>query len=132
MSDAGVLITASDKGLVVFGPGGKVLWSRDDLDDLAPFNVTPIAGSPYLVVSEHEGKIPPKARLQIIEQETGQVAFLLTVEEKKKLLVGIDLTNGQEVGEIPMSEKEPSFMVDSEARRVYYFQDDKHVKAYDF
>jgi len=47
-------------------------------------------------------------------------------------LRGIDLNTGEEIGEIPMKEKEPRFMVDNWINRVYYFQNQKEVVAYDF
>jgi hypothetical protein len=75
LTDVGVLITASDDGLTVFGPKGKQLWSLDDLDDLAPFNVSPIDGSPYVLINEHVSKIPQRARLRILELDSGKSIF---------------------------------------------------------
>lgn len=60
------------------------------------------------------------------------VAFFLTKEEGGMLLIGIDLANGQEVGRIPLSEKEPQFMVDAIGSRVYHFKDKTELLAYDF
>jgi len=60
------------------------------------------------------------------------VAFFLTKEEEGMLLVGIDLSTGDEVGRIPMAEKEPKFMVDAIGSRVYHFKDGKELLAYDF
>ncbi|MGR3344141.1 MAG: outer membrane protein assembly factor BamB family protein [Paracoccaceae bacterium] len=59
-------------------------------------------------------------------------AFFLTKEEEGMLLVGIDLSSGEEVGRIPMAEKEPQFMVDAIGSRVYYFKDKTELVAYDF
>ncbi len=44
----------------------------------------------------------------------------------------VDLATGDEVGRIPMAEKEPQFMVDDIGNRVYYFKDKTEVIAYDF
>ena len=60
------------------------------------------------------------------------VAFFLTKEEEGMLLIGIDLSNGEEVGRIPMAEKEPQFMVDAIGSRVYHFKDKSQILAYDF
>ena len=48
------------------------------------------------------------------------------------VLLGIDMTNGSDIGRIPMTEKEPQFMVDAIGSRVYYFKDKKELLAYDF
>ena len=60
------------------------------------------------------------------------LSFFLTTEEEGLALVGIDLTNGEEVGRIPMDEKEPQFMVDAIANRVYHFWGGLQIRAYDF
>ena len=60
------------------------------------------------------------------------ISFFLTREEEGLALVGIDLTNGEEVGRIPMDEKEPQFMVDAIANRVYHFWNRIQIRAYDF
>lgn len=60
------------------------------------------------------------------------IAFFLTKEEEGMLLIGIDLSSGEEVGRIPMAEKEPQFMVDAIGSRVYYFKDKTELVAYDF
>ena len=61
-----------------------------------------------------------------------EVAFFLTTEEEGRMLVAIDLNTGEEIGEIPMQEKEPRFMVDNWINRVYHFKDQEQVIAYDF
>ena len=60
------------------------------------------------------------------------ISFFLTREEEGLALVGIDLTNGEEIGRIPMDEKEPQFMVDAIANRVYHFWNGVQIRAYDF
>jgi outer membrane protein assembly factor BamB len=60
------------------------------------------------------------------------IAFFLTKEEEGMVLLGIDLNGGAEVGRIPMTEKEPQFMVDAVGSRVYYFKDKTELIAYDF
>lgn len=51
------------------------------------------------------------------------IAFFLTKEDEGIVLLGIDLATGNEVGCIPMAEKEPQFLVDDIGNRVYYFKD---------
>ncbi len=46
--------------------------------------------------------------------------------------MGIDLATGNEVGRIPMAEKEPQFLVDDIGTRAYYFKDKTELLAYDF
>ncbi|RKX32235.1 MAG: hypothetical protein DRP71_12315 [Verrucomicrobia bacterium] len=75
LASNGVLIVGYKNGLGVFSPEGEALWNRDDLRELAPFNVKPIPETPYLLINEHKGKIPPKARLQIVDFMTGETTF---------------------------------------------------------
>ncbi len=65
-------------------------------------------------------------------EKSSSVAFFLTKEEEGMVLLGIDLDSGEEVGRVPMDEKEPQFMVDAIGSRVYYFKDKKELLAYDF
>ena len=65
-------------------------------------------------------------------EKARNVAFFMTKEDKKMMLVGIDLNNGEEVGRVPMAEKAPMFKVDALANRIYYFKDKKQIMAYDF
>jgi len=60
------------------------------------------------------------------------VGFFLTKEEDERFLVGLDMRSGERVGAIPMKEKEPNFMVDALAGRVYYFAENSRIAAYDF
>ncbi|MEZ5278562.1 MAG: PQQ-binding-like beta-propeller repeat protein [Opitutaceae bacterium] len=71
----GSLVVGYSNGLGVFSPSGDNLWNRDDLRDLAPFNVNPVPETPYLLINEHKSKIPPKARLQIIDYTSGETFF---------------------------------------------------------
>ena len=65
-------------------------------------------------------------------EKAREVAFFLTKEEDELVLMGIDLSDGTEVGRIPMAEKEPQFMVDAIGSRVYYFRNKTEMVAYDF
>jgi hypothetical protein len=65
-------------------------------------------------------------------QAERNVSFFLTREEEGLALVGINLRSGEEVGRIPMEEKEPQFMVDAIGSRVYYFRNKNELLAYDF
>ncbi len=65
-------------------------------------------------------------------ESDANVGFFLTKEDDARFLVGLNMQTGDRVGAIPMKEKEPQFMVDALARRVYYFEDQKRIAAYDF
>jgi len=65
-------------------------------------------------------------------ESDASVGFFLTVEDDDRFLVGLDMQSGERVGAIPMKEKEPNFMVDAIAGRVYYFADNARIAAYDF
>ena len=69
----GTLLVSTDKSLLNINPtDGNIIWQRDDLTELSPFNVSAIAGMPLLMVNKHEGVAPPKTRLQLISIETGK------------------------------------------------------------
>ena len=65
-------------------------------------------------------------------EKARSVAFFLTKEDEGMVLLGINLGDGNEVGRIPMDEKEPQFMVDDIGNRVYYFRNKTELLAYDF
>jgi len=65
-------------------------------------------------------------------ESDSNVGFFLTKEDDDRFLVGLDMRTGERVGAIPMKEKEPNFMVDAIAGRVYYFADNSRIAAYDF
>jgi len=65
-------------------------------------------------------------------ESDANVGFFLTKEDDDRFLVGLDLRSGERVGAIPMKEKEPNFMVDAVAGRVYYFAENARIAAYDF
>ncbi len=76
LTDIGTLLVGGKGYLThVDTESGEPLWSRTDLGHLAPFNVRPVAGSPYLVISEQVGKIPPKSRLQMLDVMTGETLW---------------------------------------------------------
>ena len=48
---------------------------RDDLSKLAQFNVHDVSGTPFLVISERLGNLPPKSRLQVLNLSTGETIW---------------------------------------------------------
>jgi len=72
------------------------------------------------------------ARYAAAEKARNLAFFLTKEEEDGMVLMGIDLSSGSEIGRIPMTEKEPQFMVDALGSRVYYFRNKKELLAYDF
>ena len=75
---------------------GEVLWQRDDLGHLAPFNVRVIAETPYVVISEQVSKIPPKAQMQVLDFVTGETLWN-TGPQIGSNLAGYPLPGGEEV-----------------------------------
>ncbi len=70
-------------------------------------------------------------------QQAGFLAFYLTKDNDedaatKLQLIGVDLSSGEPVGEVPIEEKEPVFAVDQVGRRVYYFYKGSEVRAFSF
>ncbi len=73
---AGTLLVATKNDLSHFdSASGELLWKRDDLNKLAQFNVSDIAGTPFLMISERVGNIPPKSRLQMLNLSTGETLW---------------------------------------------------------
>lgn len=73
---AGTLLAATKSSLSHFdSASGDLLWKRDDLNKLAQFNVSDIAGTPFLIISERVGNIPPKSRLQVLNLSTGETLW---------------------------------------------------------
>jgi outer membrane protein assembly factor BamB len=73
VTEMGTLLVSTEKSLLNIKPeDGSILWQREDMAELAPFNVNPIVGTPLIIVNEFEGTIPPKARLQVIDMITGK------------------------------------------------------------
>ena len=72
---AGTLLAASENRLAHFDPAGELLWVRDDLAKLAQFNVRDVPGTPYLIITERLGNIPPKSRLQVLNITTGETLW---------------------------------------------------------
>ena len=73
---AGTLLVASDNQLAHYDSAtGEQLWLRDDLNKLAQFNVRDVSGTPFLVVNEQLGNIPPKNRLQVLNISSGETIW---------------------------------------------------------
>lgn len=65
-------------------------------------------------------------------ERSEQLAFFLTMQDKARQLIGINLSTGEEVGSVPMAEKAPQFMVDAQGRRVYHFEGSGRLNAFAF
>ena len=73
---AGTLLVASQNSLAHYASdSGEQLWLRDDMHRLAQFNVRDIAGSPFLIVSEHVSNTPVKSRLQVLNLMSGETIW---------------------------------------------------------
>ena len=71
----GSLMVGSKDTLTHINSDGAVLWSRDDLGRLAPFNVQTVPGSDALLVNRLVSKIPPKSQLTVVAQSTGETLW---------------------------------------------------------
>ena len=60
------------------------------------------------------------------------LGFFLTTAESGMQLIGINLATGEEVGTVPMAEKQPRFKVDKLSNTVYYMRGNEEVVAYPF
>ena len=73
---AGTLLAASERQLAhIDSATGEAFWIRDDLGKLAQFNVNDVSGTPYLVISQRLGNVPPKSRLQVLNVSTGETVW---------------------------------------------------------
>lgn len=73
---AGTLLAASEEQLAHIDPAtGDAFWVRDDLSKLAQFNVNDVTGTPFLIISERLGNLPPKSRLQVLNISTGETIW---------------------------------------------------------
>ena len=86
-------------------------------------------GNALNVSSAFEGEM---AKRYAAAEKADNLGFFLTTAEEGMQLMGINLDTGEEVGTVPMAEKEPSFMVDSLANTVYHVRDNKEVVAWAF
>ena len=71
----GSLLVGGKDTLTHINGDGAVLWSRDDLGRLAPFNVQTVPGSDALLVNRLVSKIPPKSQLTVVAQSTGETIW---------------------------------------------------------
>lgn len=73
---AGTLLAATEGTLLHFdAETGEILWRRDDLKKLAQFNVNDVPGTPFLIISERVGNVPPKSHLQVLNISTGETLW---------------------------------------------------------
>lgn len=73
ITETGSLLVSTQKSLLNINPAdGSVIWQRDDMGELSPFNVSAIAGTPLMLINKHAGTLPPKTQLQVINSQTGK------------------------------------------------------------
>ncbi|MDH3433400.1 MAG: PQQ-like beta-propeller repeat protein, partial [Gammaproteobacteria bacterium] len=70
---AGTLLVASENQLVHFDSStGEVIWQRDDMHELAQFDVRDVRGAGHLVINERLSTRPKKSRLQLLDLGSGK------------------------------------------------------------
>ena len=73
VTDVGTLLVSTDEGIYSFDPEtGQINWQRDDLKKIPEFNVDEIENTPFLFVSEIEGKVNMKTKLHAVNILTGE------------------------------------------------------------
>ena len=63
---------------------------------------------------------------------TESYAYILTKVEKDIGIVGVNLTNGESDRQLVLKEKEPDYIVDEPANRIFHFKDKDSVQCYQF
>jgi outer membrane protein assembly factor BamB len=111
---AAYIVADSANSADAYGAGSSNQWSFDS-------NLAMSSGFEAAVAARYTAA-----------EKSRNLAFFLTKREDGIVLAGIDLLNGIVVGEIPMAEKKPHFMVDAIGSRVYYFREKSELLAYDF
>ena len=73
VTDVGNFLVGTENGIYCFDSEvGEVAWSREDLAKIPEFNVEEIKGTPFLLVSEVEGKVNVKTTLHAVNVLTGE------------------------------------------------------------
>lgn len=76
LTGIGTLLVGTDKSLLSLDPdSGKLLWRRDDIAGVVPYNVREIDGLPIVVVSNSMGGTKAKTSLTAINFVTGETAW---------------------------------------------------------
>ena len=76
VTEYGTLLVGTSGSVVNYDPAtGKPLWIREDIDNIAPFNVREIQGTPALLVVQQTGSIPPKSKGYTLDIATGKTIW---------------------------------------------------------
>ena len=87
VTDLGTLLVGTEDGIYSFNPEtGQIAWQREDLKKTPEFNVEEIKGTPFLLVSQVEGKIKVKTKLYALNVLTGEAIW----ETDKVKGLGVD------------------------------------------
>ncbi|MFV2090672.1 MAG: PQQ-binding-like beta-propeller repeat protein, partial [Pseudomonadales bacterium] len=114
-----IAMGAVTTGLAVRNAKGA--WTRDDNK------------STLNSINRISGAYQDEASKRFAASERSQkLSFFLTMQDQQRQLIGINLETGEEVGTVPMAEKQPQFMVDALGRRVYHFEGNGTLNAYEF
>lgn len=76
VTDLGTLLVGTEDGIYSFNPEtGQIAWQREDLKKTPEHNVEEIRGTPFLLISQAEGKIKVKTRLYALNVLTGKAIW---------------------------------------------------------
>lgn len=75
VTPVGSLMVGGKNYLAHYMSDGELLWVRDDVTNLAAFNVGVVPGLPYVVISDLIAKIPQKSRLMVLDLMTGETIW---------------------------------------------------------
>lgn len=76
VTELGTLLVGTKGSVLSYDPQtGKPLWVRDDIDNVAPFNVREIQGTPAILVVQQTGSIPPKSKGFALDVSTGKTLW---------------------------------------------------------
>lgn len=72
----GTLLVGYKKGLASFNPEtGEQLWSRDDVSNLAPYDVVEVVGYPILILANDKGLGGSKSEVEAVNMATGETIW---------------------------------------------------------
>lgn len=62
LNELGTILVGTKGAVLSFDPDtGRQLWSRPDLSNIAEFNVSEVAGTPYLLTTLSSGSVAPRS-----------------------------------------------------------------------
>ena len=74
-----------------------------------------------------------RSRLAGGSKSSGNYTYIVTKLGKSGLgLYGVNLANGETDRELPLGSKDPKYLADEKAGRIFYFKGGDNIQAYQF